>query len=197
MAKRLTTGEKREKALIDIINKMFEIAGHEVTFDDVKGRKDEWYKEWTMTIEQSDEWTLEPGDMLYLPPRLAHCGTAEDDCMTYSIGFRAPSHADIIAEAGQEIALSIVDDLRYADPDLTLQDNPGEINDKAIEQVRNIILQHLTNENIAHWFGKFMTERKYLEHTDEEPLDIDADEWQSALADGELLWRHPSARPPR
>ena len=56
MAKRLTTGEKREKALIAIINKMFEIAGHEVNFDDVKGRKDEWYKEWTMTIEQSDEW---------------------------------------------------------------------------------------------------------------------------------------------
>jgi 50S ribosomal protein L16 3-hydroxylase len=39
-----------------------------------------------------------------------------------------------------------------------------------------------------------MTERKYLDHTDEEPMDIDADEWQSALADGELLWRHPSAR---
>ena len=58
MAKRLTTQEKREKALIDIINKMFEIAGHDVTFDDVKGRKDEWYTQWTMTIEQNDEWSL-------------------------------------------------------------------------------------------------------------------------------------------
>lgn len=56
MAKRLTIAEKREKALVDIINKMFEIAGHDVTFDDVKGRTDPWYLEWTMTIEQSDEW---------------------------------------------------------------------------------------------------------------------------------------------
>lgn len=39
-----------------------------------------------------------------------------------------------------------------------------------------------------------MTERKYLEHTDEEPLEIDADDWQAALADGQLLWRHPAAR---
>lgn len=143
----------------------------------------------------TDEWVLEPGDMLYIPPGIAHWGTAQgDDCMTYSIGFRAPSHADIIAEIGQEIALSVADDLRYSDPDLTPQTNPGEINAKAIEQVRNIVLQHLTSENVAFWFGKFMTERKYLEQTQEEPLDIDADEWQSALADGELLWRHPSAR---
>lgn len=56
MAKRLTTQEKREKALIDIINKMFEIAGHDVTFDDVKGRQDPWYTDWTITIEQNDEW---------------------------------------------------------------------------------------------------------------------------------------------
>lgn len=143
----------------------------------------------------TEEWVLEPGDMLYIPPGIAHWGVAQgDDCMTYSIGFRAPGHADIISEIGQEIALSVADDLRYADPDLTLQHNPGEINAKAIEQVRNIVLKHLTSENIALWFGKYMTERKYLEHTDEEPLELDAEEWQAALAEGQLLWRHPSAR---
>lgn len=143
----------------------------------------------------TDEWVVEPGDMLYIPPGIAHWGIAQgDDCMTYSIGFRAPSHADIISEVGQEVALSIADDLRFSDPDLQLQNNPGEIGAEAIAQVQKILQQHLTAENIAHWFGKFMTERKYLDHTDEEPMDIDADEWQSALADGELLWRHPSAR---
>jgi 50S ribosomal protein L16 3-hydroxylase len=143
----------------------------------------------------TDEWVLEPGDMLYIPPGIAHWGTAVgDDCMTFSIGFRAPSHADIISEVGQEIALSVTDDLRFSDPDLQVQNNPGEISAQAIDQVRNIIQQHLTSENIAHWFGKFMTERKYIEQTEEEPLDIDADEWQSALSDGQLLWRHPAAR---
>ena len=39
-----------------MINKMFEIAGHSVTYDDVKDRKDDWYTQWTMTVEQNDEW---------------------------------------------------------------------------------------------------------------------------------------------
>ena len=56
MAKRLSREEKREQALIDLINKMFEIAGHDVTFDDIVGRQDNWYMEWTMTIEQNDIW---------------------------------------------------------------------------------------------------------------------------------------------
>lgn len=53
----MKTEEKRRMAVIDIINKMFEIAGHEVTYDDIKDRKDDWYTQWTMTIAQSDEWS--------------------------------------------------------------------------------------------------------------------------------------------
>ena len=56
MAKRLSRQEKREHVSINLINKMFEIAGHPVTFDDIKDRKDNWFQEWTMTIEQNDQW---------------------------------------------------------------------------------------------------------------------------------------------
>lgn len=56
MAKRISRQEKYELAVKDLINKMFEIAGHQVTYDDVVGRKDAWYTEWTMTEEQNDEW---------------------------------------------------------------------------------------------------------------------------------------------
>jgi hypothetical protein len=56
MPKRLSLEERREKMLIDVLNKMFEIAGHNVTFDDIKNRKDAWYNEWTMTESQYDEW---------------------------------------------------------------------------------------------------------------------------------------------
>jgi hypothetical protein len=41
---------------IELINKMFEIAGHSVTFDDIKERTDNWYTQWTMTEEQNKEW---------------------------------------------------------------------------------------------------------------------------------------------
>ncbi len=48
MAKRLSREEKWDKAVVDLINKMFEIAGHKVTYDDIKGRQDDWYAQWTM-----------------------------------------------------------------------------------------------------------------------------------------------------
>lgn len=54
--KRLSYEQKKEKAVVDLINKMFEIAGHDVTYDDIKDRKDDWYTQWTMTVEQNEEW---------------------------------------------------------------------------------------------------------------------------------------------
>jgi hypothetical protein len=56
MAKRLTREEKSNQVFIDLINKMFEIAGHNVTYDDIKGRKDDWFTQWTMTVKQNEEW---------------------------------------------------------------------------------------------------------------------------------------------
>lgn len=56
MKTRLSRDEKKKQAVIDLINKMFEIAGHSVTFQDVEHRKDEWYLEWTITMEQDREW---------------------------------------------------------------------------------------------------------------------------------------------
>ncbi len=56
MAKRLSREEKKDKAIVDLINQMFIFAGHAVTFDDIKDRKDAWYSEWTITIEQYEAW---------------------------------------------------------------------------------------------------------------------------------------------
>jgi len=56
--KRLTREQKREKALVDLINEMFIMAGHEVTFDDIKDRKDNWFQQWTMTMQQYEDWKL-------------------------------------------------------------------------------------------------------------------------------------------
>lgn len=58
MAKRLTREQKQEKAVVDLINQMFIIAGHEVTYDDIKDRKDNWFQQWTMTMQQYEDWKL-------------------------------------------------------------------------------------------------------------------------------------------
>ncbi|CAN7583072.1 JmjC domain-containing protein [Acidovorax sp. LjRoot117] len=57
-------------------------------------------------FEPEEEFVLEPGDMLYLPPRYAHDGIAEGECMTYSIGFRAPARAEL----AQELLVRLAED---------------------------------------------------------------------------------------
>ena len=55
MAKRLTREEKREQAVVDLINEMFRIAGHNVTFEDIE-KQENWFNQYEMTEEQRDEW---------------------------------------------------------------------------------------------------------------------------------------------
>jgi hypothetical protein len=55
MVKRLSREEKRDKAIVDLINQMFIIAGHNVTYNDILGVEN-WFQKYTMTIEQNEEW---------------------------------------------------------------------------------------------------------------------------------------------
>lgn len=56
--KRLSGQEKKQKVVEEIINKMFYIAGHNISYEDIKDRKDSWFQEWEMTKAQNDEWQL-------------------------------------------------------------------------------------------------------------------------------------------
>jgi len=56
MGKRLTYQEKIDQSVVDLINQMFKIAGHTVTYEDIKDRKDPWFKEYTITEKQYDKW---------------------------------------------------------------------------------------------------------------------------------------------
>jgi 50S ribosomal protein L16 3-hydroxylase len=81
-------------------------------------------------FEPEQEFVLEPGDMLYLPPRYAHDGIAEGECQTYSIGFRAPAQAELARELLQRIADEAADalgDKLYRDPGQPATDAPGAI----------------------------------------------------------------------
>jgi 50S ribosomal protein L16 3-hydroxylase len=89
------------------------------------------------------EWVLEPGDMLYLPPGVAHHGIALEDCMTYSIGFRAPRHADLLARtledlvrgAGEAVYGEARRDASLARP----VGDTGEIDRETIRVLRSIV----------------------------------------------------------
>jgi 50S ribosomal protein L16 3-hydroxylase len=113
--------------------------------------------------EPEQSWLLEPGDMLYVPPRVGHRGVAVgDDCMTCSVGFRAPAHRDILLDYPEYIAEQLSEDIRYTDLNLVSQSNPGQITSEAVLNVQKILTQYIDDQDrLAQWFGRYMTSPKY------------------------------------
>ena len=108
---------------------------------------------------------LEPGDMLYLPPQISHNGVATSaDCLTYSIGFRAPSDAELLRGFSDALGEKLSGESRYTDPGLTPSAHPGEVDQAALARVRNKLSQLLENQDqLAQWFGAYVSEAKYPE----------------------------------
>ncbi len=107
----------------------------------------------------SHEWVLGPGDMLYLPPGVPHNGVAEDACLTFSVGMRAPSAAELLGDFVDTLAADADEALRYADPDLAPATDPAEIDmaamNRAVEALN--MLRMNDPDRLGDWFGRFMT----------------------------------------
>ncbi len=113
-------------------------------------------------FNSQQEWTLSPGDMLYLPPLLAHHGVAKNNCMTYSVGLRSPSQQELI-----ESFLGILYEegrtsSRYNDSVRKVQAHYGEISATDIEGLKRHLLNALkTNDALfIDWLGQYLTEKK-------------------------------------
>lgn len=144
-------------------------------------------------FEQSSEWTLEPGDMLYLPPRLAHYGVAEDDCLTYSVGFRAPSAAEVLTHFTDFLSQFLPDEERYSDADAQPAADPHQIQHDALDRLKALLAEHMGDERLLlTWFGQFMTEPRYPELVPGEELS--EEDLIDSLEQGAILIRNPSAR---
>ncbi|MCZ6709650.1 MAG: cupin domain-containing protein [Gammaproteobacteria bacterium] len=112
-------------------------------------------------FEASQQWTLGPGDMLYLPPRVSHCGVALTECLTYSIGFRSPSVSEMLGDLGVEVLAQGLD-LHYSDPPLNSTMASEEIAPEFVKQARDLLLRTLDNDELlADWFARFVTAPKY------------------------------------
>ncbi|MBK5265386.1 MAG: cupin domain-containing protein [Alphaproteobacteria bacterium] len=151
-------------------------------------------------FDATDEWILEPGDILYVPPRFAHNGIAVgDDCMTYSIGFRAPSRSELIAHWCDHLLEEMQDDDRYEDhysgPNWKARGNPGEISATAIAGLYGMITEKmLDREAFARWFGRYNSARKYpdMDWQPEEPLRME--DVRAYLTSHVPLCRNPASR---
>lgn len=140
------------------------------------------------------EWVLEAGDMLYLPANVAHYGIGMEDCMTFSIGFRAPSYAELLSSYVDEHITDLNDNLRYRDPDLLPEQNNGEVTSDVINKIQKILISQFNDKaKIEDWFGRFITE--YL-NEDENMVEntLSTSEFLSALKETALLRRPSTVR---
>ncbi len=90
-------------------------------------------------FKHSTEWTLEQGDMLYLPPGCAHDGVADGECMTYSIGFRAPSAQELAQGFLEHVAETVVRQGFYADANLKPAARAALIDDAYVKKAAQLV----------------------------------------------------------
>jgi 50S ribosomal protein L16 3-hydroxylase len=115
-------------------------------------------------FKPEQEWVLNPGDMLYLPPRYAHDGIALGECMTYSVGFRAPQMGDLAREllvrVSEEAEEAVGHEL-YKDADQAAVTKPAAIPDGLVDFAK-AALQRAVNDPLAlpRALGEFLTEPK-------------------------------------
>lgn len=113
-------------------------------------------------FKPEQEFILEPGDMLYLPPHYAHNGIALGECMTYSIGFRSPTFQELGEAFLQFMADSIDLPGRYADADLKPSEHPAELSKNMLEKVALELKKvEPTKEDIAVFMGEYLSTPKH------------------------------------
>ncbi len=88
-----------------------------------------------------EDWVLNPGDMLYLPPGIAHHGIALGDCMTFSIGFRAPTAAELLNSMAHDLAEVFESNLRFQDTLLNMQSDSGQLTEQSIQSLTDLMIE--------------------------------------------------------
>ena len=140
---------------------------------------------------------LEPGDVLYLPPNLPHDGVAQGECMTFSIGMRAPAESELLLDLAEHLAEQMPDTLRYADPDLRPARAPGLIDAAALDRARALLgpfAQRIKGVEFAVWFGRMVTRYRSAALIAGNGQPVALEQVRAALTSGRALLRHPFAR---
>ncbi|POU26340.1 MULTISPECIES: ribosomal protein uL16 3-hydroxylase [Acinetobacter] len=137
---------------------------------------------------------LAPGDLLYVPPGLSHYGVAEDDCLTFSFGFRMPNVSDMMDRVGDKFAENEV--LRNSLTDI-IRDQisaAGEVTANELEYLKSKIMEQLHNSNVLEdAIMSLMSEPKYPENIPEAE-EIGTGDLEEALDQGYSIMLEPASR---
>lgn len=143
------------------------------------------------------EWLLAPGDLLYLPPGVPHDGIAVGaQCMTLSVGMRAPSVAELTGDLADYLAERLPDDQRYADPDLAPAMRSGEIDRATLGRLRQALpfAAAFDDAMLLDWFGRFITRYRNAQVVAGPARPLSTAAAAAKLVPGARLARHPWTR---
>ncbi|AFU97845.1 cupin domain-containing protein [Simiduia agarivorans] len=148
-------------------------------------------------FKTAETYDLEPGDLLYVPPGVAHWGIAIGEAMTYSVGFRAPSARELLDDYVAEICTRLTEDQRFTDA-AQPSERAGHIDAVTLARVRQLMLEAFEQpEMLGRWFGQYMTAKKYALDEEpglREPSDDELEEAALVLSTGPVLYQAPDSR---
>ncbi|TCS42472.1 cupin domain-containing protein [Reinekea marinisedimentorum] len=145
-------------------------------------------------FQEQDSWEMSPGDMLYLPPGIAHWGESLTESITLSVGFRAPSDSEFITDFGYFLSEKVSEFSRYSDQKIKDRSaSPYQIRQEDVDRLKQIMLRYQdSDELLASWLGQYMTEPKYDDTaTENENMEMAqfVRQWQA-----NTLYKNPSSR---
>ncbi len=146
-------------------------------------------------FDADQAWDLSPGDILYLPPHFAHHGVAQGECMTFSIGFRAPTQAELLDATVNSLMENERGTQRYADPSWQIESSASQISPQAIERLKQQLHKAIDDSDdlLTNIFGRLVTETKpSLESMAEQMIDErpEVSEISERFEQGEYLVRN-------
>lgn len=147
------------------------------------------------SFEPVDEFILNKGDALYLPPQFAHWGVSQGNSLCYSIGFRAPALAEMLEGFSDTLIAAADPAQRYTDYRPEIPGKTGQIELQSLRHAFQTLLGTFSSEaKFATWFGCYVTQPKYPELIQPLSNALAEPELTARLEAGARLLRNPSSR---
>ena len=148
-------------------------------------------------FETTEEWILQPGDILYVPPKLAHFGVAENDCITLSVGFRAPRKLELLSSFTDYLCEHVdsADNHFFSDANRGIATNPASIEKHDRDALKQLMLSALqSDETFDNWLGTHLSEPKNAATLIPEEENIDLQQISDRISEADGLYKNEGSR---
>jgi 50S ribosomal protein L16 3-hydroxylase len=139
---------------------------------------------------------LMPGDIIYIPANHPHNGTALEDCLNYSVGFRAPSQQEMLSSLADFAIDNNLFTVRYTDKEIIAREFSGEITQQEIARFKQMLHQLLETDQFSNWTAQFLSQGDQNQEYDEQDTDnFEPQEIAEKLKVGVQFIRCPGIKP--